>query len=81
MPCPKGITLNWCVRMPQAIRRMPTANFFSEQWQADMEKTKNCREARGLKCGLCKSRCPYGLDVPAILPKNYADYREQVAQH
>jgi predicted aldo/keto reductase-like oxidoreductase len=32
-------------------------------------KIENCKE-----CGLCKSKCPYGLDTPALLRKNHDDY-------
>ena len=27
-----------------------------------------------LNCDLCKSRCPYGLDIPNLLVKNKADF-------
>ncbi|MDR3276813.1 MAG: aldo/keto reductase [Treponema sp.] len=75
LPCPENIVLNWCVRMPQALRRMPATELFSEHWQQEMAKIENCR-----RCGLCKSRCPYGLDIPVLLQKNYADYRDQLAR-
>ena len=32
-----------------------------------------------LHCGQCKSRCPYGLDTPKLLEKNYRDYQEVLA--
>ena len=35
-----------------------------------MEKIKDC-----VNCGHCKSKCPYGLDTPALLKKNYEDYK------
>ena len=25
-------------------------------------------------CGACKKKCPYSLDTPLLLQKNYADY-------
>ncbi|WP_413083939.1 4Fe-4S dicluster domain-containing protein [Treponema sp.] len=25
-------------------------------------------------CGACKKKCPYGLDIPNLLKKNYDDY-------
>jgi Fe-S oxidoreductase len=39
-----------------------------------MAKIENC-----IDCGLCKTKCPYGLDTPALLRKNLADYREIIA--
>ncbi|MBO2517436.1 MAG: aldo/keto reductase, partial [Clostridiales bacterium] len=27
------------------------------------------------ECGLCMTRCPYGLNIPELLKKNLADYR------
>ena len=41
-----------------------------------MDKVKNCR-----KCGLCHSRCPYGLDTPALLEKHLAEYEEYYARY
>ena len=28
-----------------------------------------------IECGLCKERCPYELDVPALLQRQLAEYR------
>ena len=69
MPCPQDIQINQCARIGLLIRRAPSAYWLSEEWQAQVRKIDNCQE-----CGLCRSRCPYGLDTPALLRKNYADY-------
>ena len=37
----------------------------------EMQKIKDC-----LHCGLCKSKCPYELDTPTLLEKNYEDYKK-----
>ena len=29
-----------------------------------------------IECGLCKERCPYELDVPALLKRQLAEYVE-----
>ena len=29
----------------------------------------------GAHCGKCASRCPYGLDTPALLQRNWEDYQ------
>ena len=42
--------------------------------QAKMKKIEGC-----LHCNKCKSKCPYGLDTPALLAKNYEDYKRVLA--
>ena len=71
MPCTVGIQINNCARMSQLIRRSPSKNFLSEEWQQNMLKIDEC-----VDCGLCKSKCPYGLDTPNLLRKNLADYKD-----
>jgi len=70
MPCPVGIQINNAARMSLMLRRAPTAGFLSEYWQAEMARIDEC-----LECGQCASRCPYGLDTPALLKKNREDYK------
>ena len=70
MPCPADIEINNCARMSLLLRRAPSAGFLTETWQANMKKIENC-----LECGQCKAKCPYGLDTPALLKKNYEDYK------
>ena len=74
MPCSVGIQINNCARMSQLIRRSPSANFLGEEWQGLMGKIEDC-----IDCGLCKSKCPYGLDTPNLLRKNLADYKDILA--
>ncbi len=70
MPCPADIEINNCARMSLLLRRAPSAGFLTEEWQANMKKIENC-----LECGQCKAKCPYGLDTPALLKRNYEDYK------
>lgn len=70
MPCPSGIVIFQCARMSQLIRRSPSANWLTEEAQATMRKIEDCVE-----CGACKSKCPYGLDTPRLLKRNYEDYK------
>lgn len=70
MPCPAGIKINNCARTSLLLRRSPSANWLTPQWQAEMEKIEDC-----LNCGQCMSRCPYELNTPELLRKNLADYR------
>lgn len=71
MPCPAGIEINNCARMSLLLRRSPSEGYFQEEWREKMKKIEDC-----LHCGSCSSKCPYGLDTPALLGKNYQDYRE-----
>lgn len=70
MPCPVGIQINNCARMSLMIRRAPVAAQLSEASQAMMKKIEDC-----IGCGKCKSMCPYGLDTPNLLKRNYEDYK------
>ena len=74
MPCPVGIEINNCARMSLMIRRAPSDAQLTPQMQAKMKLIEQC-----LNCGKCKSKCPYGLDTPALLKKNYQDYCEILA--
>ncbi len=70
MPCPKGIVINQCARMSLMLRRAPQEGWLSEKWQKEMSKIEDC-----IHCGQCMSRCPYGLNTPELLQKNYEDYQ------
>lgn len=74
MPCPAGIEINNCARMSLLLRRSPSAGHLSKEGQEKMMKIENC-----LHCGQCKSKCPYGLDTPALLEKNLEDYKNVLA--
>lgn len=74
MPCPAGIEINNCARMSLLLRRSPSAAHLSAEGQAKMKKIENC-----LNCGRCKSKCPYGLDTPALLRRNLEDYKRVLA--
>lgn len=74
MPCPAGIEINNCARMSLLLRRSPSESHLSPEGQAKMMKIEEC-----LHCGSCKSKCPYGLDTPALLQKNLEDYKRVLA--
>lgn len=71
MPCPAGIEINNCARMSLLLRRAPSAGYLTPQWQEKMQKIEECKH-----CDSCKKKCPYGLDTPKLLKKNYEDYKE-----
>lgn len=70
MPCAVDIPINNCARMSLMIRRAPAPAWMNEDWQEKMSRIEDC-----IDCGVCKDRCPYGLDVPNLLRKNYEDYQ------
>lgn len=74
LPCPANIPINQCARMSVLLRRSNTQAFLSPTWQEHMKKIENC-----IQCGACASRCPYGLNPPELLKKNYAEYQETLA--
>ena len=74
MPCPAGIEINNCARMSLMLRRAPSDAQLTPEMQAKMKKIENC-----LHCNKCKSKCPYGLDTPTLLQKNYEDYKRVLA--
>lgn len=74
MPCPAGIEINNCARMSLLLRRSPSASHLSKEGQEKMMKIENC-----IHCNQCKSKCPYGLDTPALLQRNLEDYKNVLA--
>ena len=74
MPCPQGITINQCARMSLMIRRAPSESWLNEHWQNEMKKIETC-----LHCNKCISKCPYELNTPELLQKNYLDYQDVLA--
>ncbi|MBO4638829.1 MAG: aldo/keto reductase [Treponema sp.] len=71
MPCSVEITINQCARMSQMIRRAPSKDWLTPHWQKEMMKIENC-----IECGVCLKKCPYELNIPVLLKKNLADYKD-----
>lgn len=74
MPCSVDIMINQCARMSLMLRRAPSKMWLAPAMQAEMAKIEDCTE-----CGLCMTRCPYGLNIPELLRQNYADYQRVLA--
>ncbi len=71
MPCPAGIEINQCARMSLMLRRAPSEAWLTPAMQAEMKKIEDC-----LNCRQCTRKCPYELDTPELLRKNYEDYKK-----
>jgi len=69
LPCPAGIYIPDCARMSLYLRRAPLNVYLGNEYKEKMAKVKSC-----LHCGQCKKKCPYGLDTPTLLEKNYKDF-------
>lgn len=69
MPCPAGIEINQCARIMLMLRRAPETDWTNGEWQGKMHQIEQC-----LHCGHCVSKCPYSLDTPELLRKNYEAY-------
>ncbi len=69
LPCPAGIYIPDCARMSLYLRRAPLSVYLGDEYKTKMEKVKDC-----LHCNQCRKKCPYGLDTPALLQKNYEDF-------
>lgn len=74
MPCPAGIMIPMAARMSLLLRRSPVAGLTSPAMQKDMKLIEDCTH-----CNHCADHCPYGLDTPALLRENYADYKAFIA--
>ena len=75
LPCPAGIEIPNAARMSLMIRRAPVSIYMSEEWQDKMQKIESC-----IHCGQCAARCPYGLDTPTLLQRNWEDYQQQLGE-
>lgn len=76
LPCAVGIDIPQAARMSALLRRSPYQKYMSGEWYAKMHKIEEC-----VHCGACKSRCPYGLDTPALLQRMLKDYDAFYAVH
>lgn len=75
LPCPAEIPIPMLARMSLFLRRSPWHGQVTPEAQAHMARAENC-----IECGACASRCPYGLDTPALVKENYAFYKNFVAE-
>ncbi len=76
LPCQAEIPIPMAARMSFLLRRAPYRQFLTEQWRQKMRRITDCSD-----CQNCVTRCPYGLDPPALLKVMLADYEQFAREH
>lgn len=76
LPCAAGIDIPQAARMWALLRRSPYRPYMTDEWYAKMHKIEEC-----VHCDACKSRCPFGLDTPALLVEQLREYDAFYAVH
>jgi aryl-alcohol dehydrogenase-like predicted oxidoreductase/NAD-dependent dihydropyrimidine dehydrogenase PreA subunit len=74
LPCPQDIDIPTCARASLLLRRAPKEIILGEEGRSKMRRIEEC-----IECGQCAQRCPYGLDTPELLKRNYRDFQEVMA--
>lgn len=74
-PCPAGIEIESCNRMYLFLRRAPYSVYLTQEFKEKMEQVEKC-----IGCGQCRKKCPYNLDTPNLLKRNYEDFKEHWAR-
>jgi predicted aldo/keto reductase-like oxidoreductase len=75
LPCPAEIPIPMAARISLLLQRAPYQQYTTAAWQESIARISNC-----IECGHCKEHCPYGLDTPAILRQQLAEYQAFIAQ-
>ena len=76
LPCAANIDIPQSARMNALLRRSPYQKYMTDEWYEKMHRIENC-----IHCDACKSRCPYGLDTPALLRQQLQEYDAFYAEH
>ena len=75
LPCPAEIPIPMAARMKFLLGRMRVDNLTSKTWQENMRRIDNCTN-----CHQCLPRCPYELDIPALLKAHQKFFFEFLTQ-
>ena len=63
-PCPKGINIWGTLVGESMVKRLGWKQLGQRNYLDSVRKARECDE-----CGLCIERCPWSLNVPALLPE------------
>lgn len=70
LPCPAQIDIPNSARMALMLRRAPAESYLTDEWKEKMRRIENC-----IHCNHCVDNCPYSLNTPELLARNYEDYK------
>ncbi len=76
MPCPVGIQIPTVARLHLLCTRSPYQNYITDEYYESLKVVNDC-----LHCGQCSSRCPYQMDVPSMIRKQYDKYLAFYEEH
>jgi predicted aldo/keto reductase-like oxidoreductase len=72
-PCPQKIGISSVLTVKSLMKRMPFERAY-KMANGNIERAKTCVE-----CGVCKTRCPYSLNIPELLKKSVKMWADAVA--
>lgn len=75
MPCPQDIAVSMLMRIDSWIKRNPPGSQFTEERRGQVARIDECTE-----CRACEQRCPYHLDIPAVLKEQKENYERLFAE-
>lgn len=70
-PCPQGVMITSAMQYRVLERKMPVHILVKSFAGQAIETVVNC-----IECGECIKRCPYNLEIPEILKRNYERYEK-----
>ena len=76
LPCPAQIPINNAARIRELMTRAPYRPYLTAAWREQMRRVESCTG-----CGHCRTRCPYGLNPPALLREQLAWYDAFCSRH
>lgn len=76
MPCPVGIQIPTVARLHLLCTRSPYQGFITDEYYESLKVVDEC-----IHCGQCSSRCPYQMDVPSMVRKQYDKYLSFYEEH
>ena len=73
-PCPRGVDIPRNLALHNQVKATGSAGHAGMVYHAmaERERASNC-----VACGVCKTRCPQKLDIPAFLKETSADFKNE----
>jgi hypothetical protein len=69
MPCPEGVEITTLTVMDSFVRRFPRERMIADEWMKAAVSLDKCVE-----CGECETKCPYHLEIPALMKQKRDGY-------